>query len=121
MELYARGKRDFLAVLTIGRGVLCGSDSMCPRWIQVDTTGRKQCVLVLEIVDFVDADTIHGGICDGGIEMCEELLEGFALAAAQHGQGLASFGGDGHGADGVDRADCTRRSKNRPRSAALAA
>ena len=78
---------------------------MCPRSIQVDTTGRKQCVLFLEIVDFVDVDTIRGGVCDGGIETCEELLEGFALAAAKHGQGLASFGGDGHGADGVDQAD----------------
>ena len=31
---------------------------MCPRSIQVDTTGRKQCVLFLEIVDFVDVDTV---------------------------------------------------------------
>ncbi len=57
---------------------------MCPRSIQVDTTGRKQCVLFLTIIDFVDVDTIRGGICDGGIETCEELLEGFALAAAKH-------------------------------------
>ena len=78
---------------------------MCPRSIQVDTTGRRKCVLAAGNVDFVDIDIIDGCAGDGCIEAGEELLKGLILAAAEHGDGLATLCSDCHGAHWFDVPD----------------
>ena len=60
---------------------------------------------LLRSVDFVDVDIVDGGLGDGRVEAGEQLLEGFVLAPAEHGQGLASLGSDGYAADGLDVSD----------------
>ena len=66
---------------------------------------QEVCMSAPRSVDFVDVDIVDGGFGDGGVEAGEQLLEGFVLAPAEHGQGLAALGGDGNAADGFDVSD----------------
>jgi hypothetical protein len=59
-------KRLFLAVWM---------KSMCPRLSQVDTTGRRKCVLAVGNVHFVDIDIVDRCAGDGCVEAGEELLK----------------------------------------------
>ena len=83
-------KRDVLAVLPVDGDLRDG-----PYVSTIHSSGhdRSQQVRMslLRSVDFVDVDTVDGGLGDGRVEAGEQLLEGFVLAPAKHGQGLSSL------------------------------
>jgi hypothetical protein len=55
-------------------------------------------VLAAGNVHFVDIDIVDGCASDGRVETGEELPEALILAAAEHGNGLATLCSDRHGA-----------------------
>jgi hypothetical protein len=63
-------------------------------------------VLAAGNVHFVDIDIVDGCASDGRVETGEELLDALILAAAEHGNGLATICSDRHGAHWFHGNDC---------------
>ena len=56
-------------------------------------------------VNLVGVDIFGEGLVDGLVEAGEQLGQGFASAADQHGQAVMSVGGGGNTTNGAEHAD----------------
>ena len=81
------------------------NDRSCPRSLEVGTTGYMDRAGLTCGIDFVGEDVIVKRFGDGLVEPGQQLGQGLAVAAHQHGQGVVPVGGHGDTADGIHFAE----------------